>query len=44
LRDIAKSFATPCSTAPDIPPSLDKRGYSATREEAMADFKKRWLE
>jgi hypothetical protein len=22
-------------TAPDIPPSLDKRGYSATREEAM---------
>jgi hypothetical protein len=30
-------------TAPDIPPSLDKRGYSATREEAMADFKARWL-
>ena len=30
-------------TAPDIPPSLDERGYSATREEAMADFKARWL-
>jgi hypothetical protein len=30
-------------TAPDIPPSLDKRGYSATREEAMAAFKARWL-
>jgi len=28
-------------TAPDIPPSLDKRGYSATREEAMAAFKAR---
>jgi hypothetical protein len=30
-------------TAPDIPPSLDKRGYSATREDAMSDFKARWL-
>jgi len=30
-------------TAPDIPPSLDERGYSATREEAMAAFKARWL-
>jgi hypothetical protein len=30
-------------TAPDIPPSLDKRGYSATREEAMAAFKARRL-
>jgi hypothetical protein len=29
-------------TAPDIPPSLDKRGYSTTRAEAMADFKARW--
>jgi hypothetical protein len=29
-------------TAADIPPSTDKRGYSATREEAMADFKERW--
>jgi hypothetical protein len=29
-------------TAPDIPPSIDKRGYSATREEAMADFKALW--
>ena len=30
-------------TSPDIPPSIDKRGYSATREQAMADFKARWL-
>jgi hypothetical protein len=30
-------------TASDIPPSLDKRDYSATREEAMAAFKTRWL-
>jgi hypothetical protein len=30
-------------TAPDIPPAIDKRGYSATREEAMADFRARWL-
>ena len=29
-------------TAPDIPPSIDKRGYSATREQAMADFKALW--
>jgi hypothetical protein len=29
-------------TAPDIPPSIDKRGYSATREEAMVVFKTRW--
>ena len=30
-------------TAPDIPPSLDKRDYSPTRKEAMAAFKARWL-
>jgi hypothetical protein len=30
-------------TASDIPSSLDKRGYSATREQAMADFKARWM-
>ena len=30
-------------TAPDIPPSIDKRGYSATRQQAMADFKARWV-
>jgi hypothetical protein len=30
-------------TAPDIPPPLDKRDYSATREEAMAAFKARWI-
>jgi hypothetical protein len=29
-------------TAPDIPPSVDKRGYSTTREQAMTDFKARW--
>jgi hypothetical protein len=31
-------------TAPDIPPSIDKRVYSATREQAMADFEARWAE
>jgi hypothetical protein len=30
-------------TAPEQPPSIDNKGYSATREEAMADFKKKWL-
>ena len=30
-------------TAQDIPPSIDKRGYSTTREQAMADFKAWWL-
>jgi len=25
------------------PPSTDNKGYSATREEAMADFKRQWL-
>jgi hypothetical protein len=29
-------------TASDIPPSIDKRGHSTTREQAMADFKARW--
>jgi hypothetical protein len=29
-------------TAREIPPSIHNRGYSATREQAMADFKKRW--
>jgi hypothetical protein len=29
-------------TAREIPPSLHNRGYSATREQAMADFKGRW--
>jgi hypothetical protein len=31
-------------TAREIPPSVHNRGYSATREQAMADFKKQWLE
>jgi hypothetical protein len=26
-----------------MPPSLYNRGYSATREQAMADFKTRWV-
>ena len=30
-------------TALDYPPSIHSRGYSPTREQAMADFKKRWL-
>jgi len=31
-------------TALEQPPSIDNKGYSATREEAMADFKARWLD
>ena len=30
-------------TAREIPPSVHNRGYSETREQAMADFKKQWL-
>jgi len=30
-------------TAPDIPPSVHNRGYSQSREQAMADFKKQWF-
>jgi hypothetical protein len=30
-------------TAPEFLPSVHNRGYSATREEAMAEFKARWL-
>ena len=30
-------------TAREYPPTNHSRGYSATREEAMADFKKQWL-
>jgi hypothetical protein len=29
-------------TAREIPPSVYNHGYSATREQAMADFKKQW--
>jgi hypothetical protein len=29
-------------TAREIPPSVHNRGYSATREQAMAEFKTRW--
>jgi hypothetical protein len=30
-------------TARDYPRSIHTRGYSATREQAMADFKTQWL-
>jgi len=30
-------------TVRQIPPSVQNRGYSATREQAMTDFKARWL-
>ena len=30
-------------TAREIPPSVHNHGYSATRKQAMADFKTRWL-
>jgi hypothetical protein len=30
-------------TAVDFTPSIDNRGYSATREQAMMDFKAQWL-
>ena len=30
-------------TAMDYPPTIHSRGYSPTREEAMKDFKTRWL-
>src|SRR5262245_10412189 len=31
-------------TAREMPPSVHNHGYSATREQAMADFKARWLQ
>jgi hypothetical protein len=30
-------------TSMEYPPSVYNKGYSATREQAMADFKARWL-
>jgi hypothetical protein len=30
-------------TAMETPPSVYNKGYSATREQAMAYFKARWL-
>ena len=30
-------------TAMDYPRTIHSRGYSATREQAMADFKAQWL-
>jgi hypothetical protein len=30
-------------TAMERPPSVYNKGYSATREQAMVDFKARWL-
>jgi hypothetical protein len=29
-------------TAMDYPPTIHSRGYSATREQAMMDFKAQW--
>jgi hypothetical protein len=29
-------------TALEFPPSVYNKGYAATREQAMADFKARW--
>jgi hypothetical protein len=37
-----KSLRVTEDTAREIPPSIHNRGYSATREQAMADFKKQW--
>jgi hypothetical protein len=31
-------------TAQEYPPTIHNRGYSATREQAMADFKAQWLQ
>ena len=30
-------------TAMEYPPTIQSRGYSPTREQAMADFKAQWL-
>jgi hypothetical protein len=30
-------------TAPEYPPTIHRHGYSATREQAMKDFKTQWL-
>ena len=30
-------------TAREHPPTIHSRGYSAAREQAMADFKKQWV-
>jgi len=45
---IAASIATRSQircgpTAPEHVQTIHSRDYSATREEAMADFKKQWL-
>jgi hypothetical protein len=52
-RCIGRIFLSPASppdrnwmrtiTARDYPRSTNSRGYSATGEEAMADFKARWV-
>jgi hypothetical protein len=51
-RGIGRIFFSPQSppdrnwmwtiTASDYPRSIHSRGYSATREQAMADFKAQW--
>jgi hypothetical protein len=42
-RPAAITWALNTITARDYPRSIHTRGYSATREQAMADFKSRWL-
>lgn len=52
-RVIGRIFLSPQSTsdcnwmwtitAPEYPRSIHTRGYSATREQAMADIKAQWL-
>ena len=52
-RSIGRIFLSPTAppdrnwmwtiTARDYPPTIHSRGYSATREQAMADFKAQWL-
>jgi hypothetical protein len=51
-RVVGRIFLTPQSpserswmwtiTAPEYPRSIHTRGYSATREQAMGNFKSRW--
>jgi hypothetical protein len=49
--DIGRIFTSPQGrpwfwtiTAREYPPTIHGRGYSATREQAMQDFKAQWLQ
>ena len=42
LPEVADRYWMWIITAPEYPPMFHSHGYSATREEAMADFKKQW--